>query len=97
MGVLAALAVYRPRQIGIGLGVPMPMWAVLLAYIFIDLVGIGGTNSIANEAHLAGLLVGGFVGYHLREDERKEEDEDEDLGLENWEERIREWEEKWMK
>lgn len=98
MGVLAALAVYRPRQIGLGLGVPMPMWAVLIAYIFIDLVGIGGANSVANEAHLAGLLVGGLTGYHLRDDDRKQEDEQEDnLGFENWEERIREWEEKWMK
>ena len=98
MGVLSALAVYRPKQIGIGLGVPMPMWAVLIAYIFIDTVSLGGMNSIANEAHLAGLLVGGLIGYNLREEKQQEEKDDEDeLGFDNWEKRIREWEEKWMK
>lgn len=99
MGILSALAVYRPKQIGIGLGVPMPMWAVLIVYIFIDLVGVGGTNTTANEAHLAGLLVGAVMGYRLRENEliEKRKEEEEDLGFDNWEERIRKWEEKWMK
>lgn len=97
MGILSALAVYRPKQIGIGLGVPMPMWAVLIAYMFIDIVGIGGANSIANEAHLAGVFVGSVIGYRLREEElRSDKDEDEELDLDNWEERIREWEKKWM-
>jgi membrane associated rhomboid family serine protease len=97
MGLLAALAVYKPNQVGLGLGVPMPMWAVLIAYIFIDIVGIGGANSVANEAHLAGVLVGGLAGYYLRDDDRREENEEDNLGFENWEERIRKWEDKWMK
>lgn len=100
MGILAALAVYRPNQIGLGLGVPMPMWAVLFAYMFIDLVGIGGANTTANEAHLAGLLVGAIMGYRIRDgDEGKNEgiEESDDLGFENWDERIEAWEEKWMK
>lgn len=96
MGVLSALAVYRPNQIGLGLGVPMPMWAVLIAYVFIDLVSIGGMNSVANEAHLAGLFTGALIGYRLRNPE-KEDSEEEGLEFENWEERIRAWEEKWMK
>lgn len=99
MGVLSALAVYRPNQIGLGLGVPMPMWAVLIAYIFIDLVGLGGVNTTANEAHLAGLLVGGIIGFSLRDQKlfgSKESDE-EDLGYDNWEKKIKAWEEKWMK
>ena len=99
MGVLSALAVYRPKQIGLGLGVPMPMWAVLIAYIFIDLVGLGGVNTTANEAHLAGLLVGGIIGFRLRDRELfgSKESDDEDLGYENWDQRIKAWEEKWMK
>lgn len=120
MGLLAALAVYKPRQVGLGLGVPMPMWAVLITYIFIDLVGLGGANNTANEAHLAGLLVGSFVGYRLRNpgkslikteglSNRKDKEVDQinnqgeigdgedDLGFDNWEQRIREWEEKYMK
>lgn len=108
MGVLAALAVYRPNQTGIGLGVPMPMWGVLITYIFIDLVGLGGTNTTANEAHLAGLLVGAVQGYRLRgrdvkksygkKSMKKEEASgSENVEIENWEQRIRRWEEKWMK
>ncbi|MFO7793973.1 MAG: rhomboid family intramembrane serine protease [Candidatus Nanohaloarchaea archaeon] len=110
MGVLAALAIYRPKQTGIGLGVPMPMWAVLISYIFIDLVGLGGTNTTANEAHLAGLFVGAITGYSLRDreynlkksygkkrEQREEKIESDDLEIDNWEQRIRRWEEKWMK
>lgn len=108
MGVLAALAIYRPNQTGIGLGVPMPMWAVLISYIFIDLVGLGGTNTTANEAHLAGLLVGALTGYILSDREydekvygkkkvRKESEASDDVEIDNWEQRIRKWEEKWMK
>ncbi len=110
MGVLAALAIYRPKQTGIGLGVPMPMWGVLITYIFIDLVGLGGTNTTANEAHLAGLLVGAITGYSLRDREygikkaygkkkekRKKASDSEEIEIENWEQRIRRWEEKWMK
>lgn len=101
MGILAALAVYKPNQTGIGLGVPMPMWAVLIGYIFIDFVGLAGTNTTANEAHLAGLLVGGLMGYRLRGEEYREKEsgdkDEEDLGVDNWEQKIREWEKKWMK
>ena len=113
MGILAALAVYRPNQIGVGLGVPMPMWAVLVGYIFIDFVGLAGTNTTANEAHLAGLLVGGLMGHRLRSNkdrskssnrsksklskENNGSQQNEDLDIDNWETKIREWEEKWMK
>jgi len=114
MGVLSALAVYKPKQIGLGLGVPMPMWAVLIAYIFIDLVSLGAINNTANEAHLAGLLVGGLMGYRLKtntkrekkqnkrnkrekQEQSRDEEAEDDLGFDNWEQRIREWEEKWMK
>ncbi len=99
MGILAALAVYRPNQTGIGLGVPMPMWAVLIGYIFIDFVGLAGVNNTANEAHLAGLFVGGVIGYRLREEEYRKErkEEGEEPVVDNWEEKIRKWEEKYMK
>lgn len=103
MGILAALAVYRPRQIGLALGVPLPMWAALLAYVFINVAGLSAVTGTAHEAHLLGLVSGGIIGYHLRdrdiinldEDEENEEDE-KDLEEEAWRERIRSWEEKWM-
>lgn len=99
MGLLAALAVYRPRQLGIGLGVPMPMWAVLISYIVIDLAGITGANNIANEAHLLGMVVGLLIGYNLR-NQPLIFDESQDSQSQNeesdFEKRIREWEEKYM-
>lgn len=98
MGVMAALAVYRPNQIGLGLGVPLPMWAVLLSYIFIDLSGLTAATEVANEAHLLGVLAGAIFGLHLREDlyGKKKDQKEVDLEEDSWKKKIREWEEKWM-
>lgn len=94
MGILAALAVYRPNKIGLALGVPLPMWAVLGAYIFINVAGLTAVNNTAYEAHLLGMIVGAAVGLYLRD--TSEEGDEEDLEGENWRERIQEWEDKWM-
>jgi hypothetical protein len=82
----------------------MPMWAVLISYIFIDVVGLSGVTNTAHEAHLAGLAVGLVMGYSMRKsgnDNYGKKTEahvvDEDEEFENWEQRIRRWEEKWMK
>lgn len=119
MGVMAALAVYRPRKIGLALGVPVPMYAVLAIYVIINLAGLGVATGTAYEAHLFGLFTGSLIGLWLRDqDERpekrragpgkkrreevledrgvkKKEKKDEEV-VENWEERIREWERKYM-
>ena len=94
MGILAALAVYRPNQIGLALGVPLPMWAVLGLYVFINVSGLTAVNSTAYEAHLLGMVVGALVGFNMREN--KDRDQDKELEKENWRKRIREWEDKWM-
>ncbi|MFB6191076.1 MAG: rhomboid family intramembrane serine protease [Candidatus Nanohaloarchaea archaeon] len=96
MGVLSALAVYRPRKVGLALGVPAPMWFVLLSYIFINFAGIPAATGTAYEAHLFGMAAGAPAGYWLRDRPYlkgggKTEDDGDD-----WRERIREWEEKWM-
>ena len=97
MGVLAALAVYRPRKIGLALGVPLPMWAVLVAYVFINLVGLPAASNVAYEAHMFGLVIGTVIGYRLREKPyTRKIDSGEESEQDNWRERIREWEEKWM-
>lgn len=93
MGLMAALAVYRPRKIGLALGVPAPMWAVLLIYIFINSAGLSAVTGTAYEAHLFGLVAGSAIGLHLR-DGGEERSGEEDL--DNWDERIRKWEEKYM-
>ena len=98
MGVMAALAFYRPNQIGLGLGVPLPMWAVLISYIFIDLSGLTAATDVANEAHLLGVAAGAIYGLHLRDSGygKGEEEDNLDVEEESWRRRIKEWEDKWM-
>lgn len=69
MGVMAALAVYKPRKIGLALGVPVPMYVVLAIYIMINLAGLGVATGTAYEAHLFGLFTGSLIGLWLREQE----------------------------
>jgi len=95
MGILSALAVYRPNQIGLALGIPLPMWAVLILYVLIQFVGLTGSTNTAYEAHLFGLVVGSFIGYRMRDKAFLDSDESED-DEEEWKSRIRSWEEKWM-
>lgn len=98
MGVMAALAFYKPNQIGLGLGVPLPMWAVLLSYIFIDVSGLTATTDVANEAHLLGVLAGSIIGWNLRDNRYGKEKSDSNANLreDSWKQKIRDWEEKWM-
>lgn len=101
MGLLSALAVYRPRKIGLALGIPVPMYVVLAVYVMINLAGIGSGTGTAYEAHLFGLLTGTILGIWLRDDgngDKKDRDdsEAEDQEESNWEARIRGWEEKHM-
>ena len=95
-GVLAALAAYRPGKVGMVFGVPMPMWAVLLGYLFINFAGLTGSANVAYEAHLSGMLAGLAVGLRLRGQPytlKVPEAEPEDS---EWRSRIREWEEEYM-
>jgi len=94
MGILAALAIYRPNKIGLALGVPLPMWAALGVYVFINVAGLTAVNNTAYEAHLLGMIVGAAAGLHLRDS--SEDRDKEELEEENWRERIKEWEDKWM-
>lgn len=94
-GVLAALAVYRPNKIGLALGVPLPMWAVLIIYILTNLAGMGGSGNVAYEAHLFGMISGAVIGFYLHDFDGRSEDEEKNMDDE-WRRRVREWEEKWM-
>jgi len=103
MGVLAALSVLKPNQVGLVLGIPAPMYVVLIGYIFINFVGLGGGGNTAYEAHLLGMVPGIILGYRLRdrplvsdgEDVSEENSEEEEFS--NWDRRIKKWEEKYMK
>lgn len=97
MGLMAALAFYRPRKPGLALGIPAPMWFVLIAYAFIDVVGLSATTTgIAHEAHLLGMVSGGLIGLYLRDEPYFEKNDEEDDFGDEWRRKIREWEEKWM-
>jgi len=93
-GIMAALAVYRPNSLGLAMGVPVPMWAAFLLYLGIQLAGLTASNFTAYEAHLFGMVSGSIIGLYLHED--KDSSDDEDLEEENWRDRVREWEEKYM-
>ncbi|MFT4869116.1 MAG: membrane associated rhomboid family serine protease [Colwellia polaris] len=97
MGVLGALAAYRPNDIGLALWVPLPMWAVLVSYLVINFAGLTGVNNVAYEAHIIGLFVGLGVGYLLREQDYVSTDsDDENEDANNWKQRIETWEQKYM-
>lgn len=104
MGLMAALAVFKPRKIGLALGVPAPMWLVLFMYVLINVAGLSSVTSTAYEAHLLGLVAGGLIGMQLRESRSKGNtygkegsvSESENINEDNWSRRIRKWEEKWM-
>lgn len=94
-GIMAALAVYRPNNLGLALGVPVPMWAAFLLYLLIQLAGLSSTTLTAYEAHLFGMVSGTVIGLHLRDGERRIKEGNE-LDEENWRDRIRRWEEEHM-
>lgn len=104
MGLLSALAVYKPRKIGLVLGIPAPMYMVLAGYLIINFAGITGSSSVAYEAHLFGLFTGSIFGLWLRDSGEKRKKKEKELKKnkravdeeETWSERIRNWEEKYM-
>lgn len=89
--IVAALAVSRPRQVGLLWGVPVPMWAVLVGWVGFNLLGVGASGGIAFEAHLFGLAFGAGYGILVLDRENREPDadgeaEDVDIDVEAWEE-----------
>ncbi|MDY6761838.1 MAG: rhomboid family intramembrane serine protease [Candidatus Nanohaloarchaea archaeon] len=87
--IVAAMAVIRPRAMGLFWGVPVPMWAALLGWIATNIVGAAASGGgIAFEAHLFGLAAGGIAGMFLRREHSRPNRRDkveEDIDLERWE------------
>ena len=97
MGLLSALAVFKPRKIGLALGVPAPMYLVLASYLVINFAGLTGSSNVAYEAHLFGLLTGGIIGIWLRTREDEESEDNKDVEeFSEWERKIKSWERKYM-
>lgn len=66
-GVLGALVALEPNMMVFVSFIPMPMWLAGIFWFFTETVyGIAGSTSIANFAHVAGLVVGYFYARHLK-------------------------------
>lgn len=68
MAVMGALTVLGPHiRVLIFFFIPAPLWAMMLGYAAIDLLGfIGGGGGIAHLAHLTGLALGLAAGWRWR-------------------------------
>ena len=93
-GIIAYLAVIKPRKIGLFWGAPLPMWLVGLMWVVTNLVSVGADAGIAFEAHLFGLGFGGLIAVFYRSSETGKKATEEDLEIS--EEDIRRWEERYM-
>ena len=62
-GVMGALAVIKPRLPVWVLGVPMPMIVAAGVWLLLDIAGTFSPGSVANIAHIAGLLYGMAISY----------------------------------
>lgn len=99
-GIVATLAIIRPKQIGLFWGVPVPMWVVLIGWLMTNAVGIGASAGIAYEAHLYGLVAGIATGIHYRMETEQEEQSSDDRieeADEELEQRIKEFERRYMR
>lgn len=69
MGIMGALTLLGPRlTVLIFFIIPAPLWALTIGYAALDTLGLFySTGNVAHMAHLAGLAIGLFVGYRLRE------------------------------
>ena len=66
-GLMGALAILEPLQIVyIGFTFPLPVAAIVPAYVLLDLLGIFTPDNVAHGAHLAGLAIGIAYGLYLR-------------------------------
>ena len=91
-GLMACLAVLRPKLIVWTYGVPMPMVVALIFWALLDLGGVFYPSNIANMAHLAGMGTGIIAGILLRTPSIKKEDKNKID-----ENKIDKWEDKYMK
>lgn len=67
-GVMGTLVVLAPTlTVLVFFVIPAPLWAIVILYVLLDIVGfITPNSSVANAAHLVGLAVGLAYGWSLR-------------------------------
>lgn len=92
-GVIGALAAIRPKMTIWTYGVPMPMVAAAGFYLLLDLAGLFYPSTVANAAHVAGLITGVIIGWSLRASNYTEKNE-KTSEISNKE--FNNWEDQWM-
>ncbi len=94
-GIIALLAVLKPKKIGLFWGAPLPMWLVAFMWLLTNFIAIGADSGVAYEAHLFGLGFGLFLGSIYRLSSRAEKVRYKDE-FEISEKDLRRWEDKYM-
>jgi membrane associated rhomboid family serine protease len=93
-GVMGTLAALRPKMTVWTYGVPMPMAVAAGFWLLLDIVGVFYPSSVANIAHIAGLLFGAAVGILLRNSYPESRPRKYKRSVSD--EELDKWEEKWM-
>ena len=65
-GVIGAVAVMKPKMTVWVYSMPMPMFLAAIIYAAIDVLGIFIPSSVANIAHLSGIVVGIIFAFVIR-------------------------------
>ncbi|MDW7732610.1 MAG: rhomboid family intramembrane serine protease [Methanolobus sp.] len=71
LGVFAALAVMAPEIKVYVYFIPMKIWHALILFALVDFIFLGSNDMVAHTAHLSGMLVGLFMGYRMRQSNKK--------------------------
>ena len=65
-GVIGAVAVLKPKMTVWVYSMPMPMFLAAVIYAAIDVLGIFIPSSVANIAHLSGIVIGIIFAFVIR-------------------------------
>ncbi|MBI4162704.1 MAG: rhomboid family intramembrane serine protease [Candidatus Aenigmarchaeota archaeon] len=90
-GLLGMLAAMKPKMMVWTYGVPMPMFMAAGFWLLLDIAGVFYPSSIANVAHISGLIFGTIAGIFSRKPEGGTKN-DKSIS----DEEIDEWEKGWM-
>ena len=91
-GVMAALAVLRPKSVVFVLGVPMYVSVAMLVYAALDLGGVFYPSDVANIGHLSASMFGVLIGlawmrrFRMPEGRKEEKYELDEKEFRRWEE-----------
>jgi len=71
LGVFAALAVIAPEIKVYVYFIPMKIWHALVLFALVDFLFLGSNDMVAHAAHLFGIIVGLFMGYRIRQQNKR--------------------------